>query len=970
MSKWTETFYRLKTSIGGNREKAGFEYTFGLPEEERNGITPPGRRNRRILAELEYALHLSDANAGIYETELGEALLFLTGALERDGVLTDTACRRAEEMLAPLAPLAKSYQLILTGHAHIDMNWMWSYQETVATTLATFRTMCDLMDEYPEFTFTQSQASVYKIAEEYDPELAKRIRQRIAEGRWEVAATSWVETDKNMPSGESLLRHIEETRDYLRDHWGVKDFDLDFVPDTFGHAVTIPEIDAFAGVRYMYHCRGNARSDLLYRYRAPSGREILVLREANWYNAAITPQMASGLMEVVRHSSGLKTGMVVYGVGDHGGGPTRRDVERAMDMMTWPIYPTIRFGGLRDYFHEAEKIRNALPVVTEEMNYFAPGCYTTQSRIKRGNRRAEAALYDTETLAAMAEARTDYRLPRGQLSEAWRNVLFTHFHDILTGSCVQDSREYAMGLYQRTAAVTHTQTEKAATSLARAVDTASMIAVRAMGPGEGADAAKYNSQSEGAGVGYGVAHFAGTPAPERGSGLMRIAHFFNTLPCPRDTVAEWTVWDWPGDLSRVMIQDSQGVELPCQVVDQKMQKYWDHRYFRVLTRLTVPAMGYATVVLRQREASAYPVYLQRAAEQVSRFYDDIVLDNGELRAVIDATTGRLRSLTDLAGCEMLKEGETAGLYLLDTERRTSSAWDIGRTLAERPVDRCVELTRTEQGALRQGVKATWRLEGGCRAPSVIEATYALEAGSRALRVDLRADWQEQGGDTIPVLVWRTPVARANGIFRYLIPAGSQIRPALNNDVPGIGGGAALRTDKRALQVISDSKYGYRGSSEALDLTLINSAVNPDPYPERGVHVITLWLGVGKDTAQSLQQAVDTANHPLISCSGTVHKGTLPTVGGLLELVSGTAAITSVRMRDGALLVRGYETSGQYGEARLRLNLPVKSAQVTDLTEEVKKGPARVEGQARIETRDVVVPMKGAAIWSVLIQLGN
>ena len=150
-----------------------------------------------------------------------------------------------------------SYKLYLTGHAHIDMNWMWSFQETVAATLATFRSICNIMDEYPEFVYSQSQGSVYKIVEQYDPDLMKRMRKYIDEGRWEVVATSWVEPDKNMPSGESMLRHIEYTRSYLRDVWGVKNFDVDFVPDTFGHAETIPEIDLFGGVKYMYHCRGN-----------------------------------------------------------------------------------------------------------------------------------------------------------------------------------------------------------------------------------------------------------------------------------------------------------------------------------------------------------------------------------------------------------------------------------------------------------------------------------------------------------------------------------------------------------------------------------------------------------------------------------------------------------------------------------------------------------------------------------------
>ena len=961
MSTLSEKFIRLKTAVGGNREKTSFEFTFGTPESEVNHIAPPSRMNRRVLAELEYALHVSEANEHAFTGELNAALDYLLNELQMHGVLTDDACAQAEGILAPMGDLAKSYRLILTGHAHIDMNWMWSYQETVAATLATFRTMCNIMDEYPDFTFSQSQGSVYRIVEQYDPELMARMKKYIDEGRWQVVATNWVETDKNMPSGESLLRHIEYTRHYLRDVWGVKDFDIDFVPDTFGHAITIPEIDTFGGVKYMYHCRGNARENLLYRYRAPSGREILCLREANWYNSAITPQMASGLMEVVRCSSGLKVGMVVYGVGDHGGGPTRRDIEQALDMRAWPIYPTITFGGLRDYFREAEKIRDKTPVVSEEMNFFAPGCYTTQSRIKRGNRRAEAAFYDTEALASLAEWNTGFHLAKKQMEEAWRDVLFTHFHDILTGSCVQDSREHAMGLFQGAAAVTNTQSEKAMQTLAQAIDTAGMPVLADMKPWERASAVLFDTQSEGAGVGYGIEHFSGVPVAERGSGLLRVFHVFNTLPVARKGVVEITVWDYTGDLRRVHMQDAEGREVPCQLVDTSVQRYWDHRYFRILALAEVPALGYATLVLRQKESDTYPVYLQNAREQVSRFYDDEVLENGLIRAVIDGATGRVKQITDLAsGGELLPEKETAGLSWLDTERRSSNAWNIGRTIKEIPVAQCHELVSLEQGKLRSRVKAVYQIHGSCRVPSTAEVTYSLEAGSRMLEVALKIDWQEQGGDTVPVLVWKTPAQKLTGQFRYLIPAGSIIRGPFTNDVPGIAG-AAIRDDGDALILASDSKYGFRGTADSLTLTLINSATYPDPYPERGIHHITLWLGLGKDGAQEEQRILDDRNHRLLYQPSHIHEGVLPASRGLIELISGSAAVTSVQTEEGALLVRGYETSGNAGTAVLRLNFAAESACLMDLSESGK--------EVSVSLRDSIVtfPVRGSGIWMLKIK---
>ena len=171
--------------------------------------------------------------------------------MDENGVLTYAACGEAERELMGAAKAAKEYEILFASHAHIDMNWMWGWQETVAVTLATFRTVLQLMREYPDFTFSQSQASVYRIVEEHDPEMMREIMGRIAEGRWEVTASAWVETDKNMPDTESLLRHIRETRDYLRDVWNVdpKSVTVDFSPDTFGHSAFVPEINTFGNVR-------------------------------------------------------------------------------------------------------------------------------------------------------------------------------------------------------------------------------------------------------------------------------------------------------------------------------------------------------------------------------------------------------------------------------------------------------------------------------------------------------------------------------------------------------------------------------------------------------------------------------------------------------------------------------------------------------------------------------------------------
>lgn len=206
MANLYQIYADLKKKTGGNRELMHFEHSFGMPKEEQQHITPVPAHIRRMLSQLEYGIRLSEELDHKYDALLAEVLADLTAVQAEEGTLPRSACMAAERKMMPMAADAKSYKLILAGHAHIDMNWMWGWTETVAATVATFTTMLNIMDEYPQFCFSQSQASVYQIIDDYAPELHDRIKARIDEGRWEVTASAWVETDKNMPGTESLLK--------------------------------------------------------------------------------------------------------------------------------------------------------------------------------------------------------------------------------------------------------------------------------------------------------------------------------------------------------------------------------------------------------------------------------------------------------------------------------------------------------------------------------------------------------------------------------------------------------------------------------------------------------------------------------------------------------------------------------------------------------------------------------------------
>ncbi len=903
-----QRFYNLKIQVAGNEQKTKYNHTFRQPTNEKYHITGMTKANRRILGELEFALHLSEANGNRFGADIEKAIAFLENAIYKNGVLTTDDCIQAENILSPLETAAKEYTAILVAHAHIDMNWQWGYDETVAITLATFRTMLNIMNEYPDFHFSQSQASVYKIVEEHDPEMMEEIKARIKEGRWEVTASAWVETDKNMPSAESLMRHIKLSRNYLSKVWGVKNFDIDFSPDTFGHSRNIPEINSFGGVKYYYHCRGRAEDTALFRFKAPSGKEVIMFRELYWYNGGISSNIGETIIKSSIKCSGLKTLPVLYGVGDHGGGPTRRDIETALEMMEWKIYPTMRFGTLLEFFKEAEKIKDRLPIVDNELNCVFPGCYTTQSRIKRGNRRLESALYSAESISTLASSLTDFKYNEKRIEGAWENVLFNHFHDIITGSCVPETREYAMALYQRANAEANTQIQNAATKIGLNIDTSSIDI--------DTDA---RSTAEGAGVGYGVKSFIGVPSTERGIGKTRIFHIFNTLPYPRKETTELTLWDWVGDISRLAVFDKDGNPIEYQVIDSEPQPYWDHRFIRVLCEVCVPPLGYTTIVVRETELETCPVYTNLRDPRTSAVYSDTVIENEYIRAVIDRSTGRISSLTDKqTNKELLSCG--AGFTFIETECSSSDAWHIGRPIRETAVDKCIAFKKTLCGALSQRVETVYEVHG-----SKIRAVYSLDKGARALKVSAEIDWRHHGNDSdsIPVLDYRVGLAQKTDDYIYGVPAGKIKRGIIQNDVPALKYGMAGR-----LLLMTDCKYGYRGRGDSFAITLINSSIKPDPYPEIGKQTVNIYIGAcDENEAERLSQMTDTA---LIIQPSNSHGGTLPLEHSLVTADGDGITVSAVIPDDSGFLIRFYETEGKASDILLTVSADIKNAYLCDL----------------------------------------
>lgn len=354
--------------------------------------------------------------------------------------------RALQERFPPQGALA------LTGHAHIDLAWLWPMAETRRKGLRTFHTVVQLMDQYPEFRFNHSTAQLYDFVGQDDPALLEEITRRVASGQWEPLGGMWVEPDTNMPCGESLIRQLL---------YGIRYFDRQFgrdkrstvcwLPDTFGFSPVLPQLLKGAGMTSLFTIKSNW-SELhklphdLFAWEGLDGSEVVMHtfeNPANGYNAELGPRAALGTWGNMQDKALLGESLLCYGHGDGGGGPTEAQILRARQMADFPLLPRQSHVNVSDWFRGlAGRLTGPLPKWVGEIYLeYHRGTLTTQGRTKYLHRRGERALVAAEILGALT-ALAGAALP-ASLEPAWQVLLRNEFHDILPGSSIREVYEVA-----------------------------------------------------------------------------------------------------------------------------------------------------------------------------------------------------------------------------------------------------------------------------------------------------------------------------------------------------------------------------------------------------------------------------------------------------------------------------------------------------------------------------------------------
>ena len=830
----------------------------------------------------------------------------------------------------PQATPARTLHMI--GNSHLDPVWLWPWQEGYQEARATFTSAIERMEEYPDFVFTCDQVVLLSWVEESDPALFERIRQRVAEGRWYLAGGWWVEPDCNLGTGESFVRQGLYGQRYLQEKFGVT-ATVGMNVDPFGHHAMLPQILRGQGMDSYCFMRPGPHEEpelsTLFRWRSPDGSEVLGYRIPHEYGSP--PGDVSGHIDktlgLFQAGPGATPAarrgdlMIFYGVGNHGGGPTRANIESIYRYDRMGTFGRVVMSHPQRYFDAVRadpEVLEALPVWNGDLQHHAPGCYSAHSGIKAWQRRAQAAVLAAEHWSVVATFVAGIDYPRADLGRAWRQILFNQFHDVLPGSAIESAYDDARD-----------QLGEAVAIAKRAITrTHNVIASRIDIPAE--------------------------------PGTQPVV-VFNPHPWPVSAQVELQYWGRPNG---VAVVDGAGSPVAAQRT-RPTATVSDQSRGAVAFEAEVPGLGYRLYRLRTPSAAPSVPAEQPAPAGPGVVATPTLLENDTLRIGFDEATGWLDSLLDKrTGVDLMAGASGPHTQVCadptDTwgHRVVSYAWPGEPMRVSSPVV-------TEHGELR-GIVAVEHRWGDSR----LLEEFVLGHRSDALEVRVTLDWREQAH----LLKVRVPLALREPEVTYEIPFGSLARAADGAedpaqtwvDVAGVAEHVGGPT-RAGLALVNNAKHGFDVSPSpepSIGMTAVRSPVYSwhDPrvlepgdhvYQDQGLQKFRYLLvpHAGDWREADLMRRSAELGSPVRAMLESFHDGPLPDRFSFAGDDGGPVVITALKGSeddgaDGAeLVVRAVETTGR--PARARIDLPLAGR-----TLEAEFGAGQI--------RTFAVPRDGAA----------
>lgn len=769
------------------------------------------------------------------------------------------------------------------GHTHIDVAWLWRLKNTREKCARSFSTVLRLMEQYPEYTFLQTQPQLYEYIKEDYPEMFEKIKAKVKEGKWEADGGMWVEADCNLTSGESLTRQILVGGKFFREELG-QEIKYLWLPDVFGYSWALPQILKKSGIPMFMTTKiswnqYNRMPHDTFKWRGIDGSEVLThfitapepwSQPGSWfytYNGHLTPKIVKGVYDAYSDKELTDEMLISYGYGDGGGGVNRDMLELRRRIDKMPGLPTLETGKASDYFKGLqEKVANTDQYVHtwdgELYLEYHRGTYTSQAYNKKMNRFLENYYRKVEWLTALEALDKGHieEAKQDTLTDGWKIILTHQFHDIIPGSSIHEVYEDSRVNYEE------------AKKIAEEVET---------------------------------------------SALNHLLH----KDSKKWTIINSTNWErseeaFVAHTEEGYFVDEEGNMLQSQKTHKGSLVYVDK----------IPPMGWKTISLVEKTCD------EVEPNQVFTFTDRVI-ETPYYKAVLNES-GHIISLQDKEeGRQVLREGECANvIQMFEDKPLAHEAWDIDIFYQEK-MREVTDLTRMEVievGPLQMVIRLEWKYMN-----TTIKQDMVFYKEDKRIDFKTWVDFRERK----QLMKVAFPVDIRSTYATYDVQYGNVQRPTHWNtswDWARFETVAHKWVDlserNYGVSLMNDCKYGHDIKDHTIRLTLLKSATHPDTEQDQGEHEFTYSLlphaksWVEADT----EKRAYFLNNPLQVVEGKANEQ----VYSFLSCDNNFIEVDAIkRSEDGkALVIRAHEYTGGKQEAIFDLAMPVKAWQEADLME--------------------------------------
>lgn len=818
------------------------------------------------------------------------------------------------------------------GHTHIDVAWLWRLKHTREKCARSFSTVLRLMEQYPEYIFLQTQPQLYEYIKNDYPEIYAKIKEKVANGQWEVDGGMWVEADCNLTSGESLTRQILIGSKFIRDEFN-KEVEYLWLPDVFGYSWALPQILKKSGINMFMTTKiswnqYNRMPHDTFRWKGIDGSEVIThfitapepwSQPGSWfytYNGHITPKIVKGVWDAYSEKNLTDELLISYGYGDGGGGVNRDMLEYRRRVDKVPGLPNVKTGKAKDYFKDLkEKVETTDHYVHtwdgELYLEYHRGTYTSQAYNKKMNRHLELLYRETEWLAAMeAIEKGDLaKADQEKITQGWKIILCNQFHDIIPGSSINEVYKDSRIDYAKAETLALQVEKEALTSF--------------------------------------VAEEAGTYT------------ILNNSNWTRSETVEIDLNQEKVDGNQEAVAENQerlGLNPEGVWLDKagNLLKAQQNSGVWTVWLKSVPPMGWTTITFKETKPEiTAPVFTFEKNHIETPFYSAHFNEMGQLTSLFDKENKT----------QVLAKGERANvLQMFEDKPLAHEAWDIDIFYQEkmREVTDLQKITLVENGNLKAVVRLEWTYMS-----TTIKQDLIFYAKDRRIDFKTFVDWRERK----QLLKVAFPVDIRATHATYDVQYGNVKRPTHWNtswdwarfetvaqkwvDLSEYGYGVSL---------MNDCKYGHDIKDNVIRLTLLKAATHPDTEQDQGEHEFTYSLlpHKGDFVEGSTVKAAWSLNQPLKAVRGKakVEETSFMTISNdhvELDAVK--------RSEDGKyLVVRFHEYTGAKQEVEVSFNFDSKGWMESDLMERPLE--TLKEGQ------NIIINMKPYEIKTILIALKN